>query len=105
MRKSWVDFSVILKNLLCLLAAGATFMIYNGFWFKRKLPIYPTGTLKVLLKNTPSKCSLLGVRVGGKAGCGEGEACDRTERKEVRWEAENKQPEGKFWKALSLPSC
>jgi hypothetical protein len=23
-------------------------MIYNGFWLKRKLPIYPTGLLKVL---------------------------------------------------------
>lgn len=38
-------------------------MIYHGFWFKRKLPIYSTGTLKVLLKNTPSKCSLWGVCV------------------------------------------
>ena len=73
-REGWVHFWVVVKNSPCLLAAGATFMIHNGFWFKRKLPIYPIGTLKVLLRNTPSKCGLSMCVFGGEVGGGEGDA-------------------------------
>lgn len=45
-------------------------MIYNGFWFKRKLPIYPRGILKLSLKNTQSKYSLSKCMCVGVLGVG-----------------------------------
>ena len=41
----------------------------------------------------------------GEVGGGEGEPCDRREREEVRRKAASELPEGKFWKALTPPSC
>ena len=80
MKEDWVTLGVILTNFHYLWAAGTMFMVDNGFWFKRELPIYPTGIQKVLLKTLRAKASLW-VCVGGEV-LGVGKVVPVTEQKE-----------------------